>query len=422
VACANRYPAVGGIPVLMQAATAEVAHWGHRLHEFVLDNNSARASVLAQLASEAKLDTTRRRLEQLHDQLAVHRERIVAALEHAGVKPTPRSSPDPAAVLGEGTITAYYHQIHRDWAWAAEGNDEVAESVAAVSDVIAEGASLGTMVVLGAGAARLAYELHRTHDVSLTIAIDINPLPALVARRLIAGETVPLFELPIRPRDLNHVCVDHQLQAPAAPTEGFELLFADGLEPPIDDGQVDTVLTPWFIDQIPTDLAMLVPEIRRILRPGGCWLNFGPLVYHPGHTRLVHRYGHDEVLDLVTRAGFAIESHSFERMKYMQSPSGCQGRTEMVLTFCARKGLAESDAHSEPSWLEDLDGPVPIMTGAQDYQPPHPLFAAVLALVDGARSMRDIAAVLIRSHGLPDDAATPAVQTCLREIDRQLRR
>jgi len=190
----------------------------------------------------------------------------------------------------------------------------------------------------------------------------------------------------------------------------------------VPDAAFDTVLTPWFIDQVPADLATLLPTIHRVLRDGGRWINFGPLIYHPTHTRLVHRYCYDEVLELTAREGFEMENQRYARMEYMASPAGCEARIESVATFSARKSGPARAAVEDPEWLSDTTRPVPRLAGLDAYAPPHPLFAAVVALVDGRRSIDDIARILIDRHGLPHDAATPGVQAALREITRAFRR
>lgn len=48
-----------------------------------------------------------------------------------------------------------------------------------------------------------------------------------------------------------------------------------------------------------------VSTIRRALRPGGVWLNCGPLAWH-GHSALALSL--DEMLALVTGSGFRLES------------------------------------------------------------------------------------------------------------------
>ena len=423
--CRRSYPSVDEIPVLFEDPKATVGDWEQQVAAFVRDNADVRAKILAQMTAEPMLPRTRARLERLHVGLETHADRLLALLAEAGLRPSSdgRPSPAPAAVPGEGTITAYYHQIHRDWGWDTSGNVEASEMARAVAEVLAD-QPLGKTLVLGAGACRLPHDLHREHGGTLTLAIDVNPLPFFVARRVIAGEAVRLFELPLRPRHTERVCVDRTLRRSGPGTRGFALVFADGLAPPVRPGSFDTVLTPWFIDQIPHDIARVLPVLRDVLAPGGRWLNFGPLIYHPAHTRLVHRYCVDEVLELAECFGFQIERHSYQRMPYMESPDGTQGRTEHVLVSLARKtdaqprGLAQPE--SDEAWLNDPDLSVPRLAGLEHYRPPHPMFEAVVALVDGRRSTAEIAAILVERNGLPPDAATMGVQACLREIHRSL--
>ncbi len=417
--CHKRFPNVGTIPVLTRDPEKWVANWRYRLADFVEDNEHARDNILAQLATSEPLELTRQRMERLRERLLEHRERIAALTSRAGLEPETRQADELAPVPGEGSITAYYHQIHRDWGWQEEGNREVEEALAEVEAVLEWGASLGVTLVLGAGAGRLAYELHRRHDATLTLALDLNPLPFVVANTLMSGEPLDLFEFPIRPPTLDQVAVSRRLPSRDRP-EGFHLLFADGLAPPVRAGAIDTVITPWFIDQVPQDLATLLPTLRALLAEGGRWVNHGPLVYHPGHTKLVHRYGEDELLALCEQAGLRIEAQQTTRMSYMQSPVGSQGRTERVLSFraAAVEGTTVPNAPDPVDWRNDPDVPVPRFDGLDAYRAPHPMFAAIAQLVDGERTTRQIAQLMTTRHGLPADAALEGVAAALVEIAR----
>jgi SAM-dependent methyltransferase len=418
--CGRTYPSIGDIPVLCANAEEIVEGWRFRVSDFIASNASVRTTILAELAADAKLQPTRARLEALHAQLAEHEERLTRILGGAGLSPLPRTRTEGDVVPGEGSITSYYHQIHRDWGWGDEST-EAAEAIEEVSHVLGPGAVLGATLVLGAGAARLPIELHQRFGGGPTVAVDLNPLPFLIASRMLASESVSLYEFPIRPRSSDSACVDRVHRRVGGEVRDFHLLFADGLAPPFAPAAFDTVLTPWFIDQVPRDIAELVPQIRRVLKPGGRWLNFGPLVYHPAHTRIVHRYCVDEVLEILRCQGFEVRAKRLTRMKYMESPSCSQGRTELILTFDATKleqVSAREPAASAP-WIDDPTLPI-VLDGLERYEAPHPMFAAVVALIDGKRSARDIADRLVASHGLPKDAATPGVQACLREILRKL--
>lgn len=410
---------VDDIPVLATDPDAMVRDWGRQRAAFAAQTRATRDVVLAQLAGHDALpNATRARLQRLHERLGRHAQQIEALFDAGGVAAVAEELGREDRVPGEGVATAYFDQVHRDWAWST-GEPEAALEV--VLDVLAD-LRPRRMLVLGAGACRLPYDLHRAVQIETTIALDINPVPYFVARRVLAGLDVEQIEFPRCPRDSRSVAVDRSLRCDSPGADGFRLLFADGLAPPVPDGSFDAVFTPWFIDQVPKDLATLVPEIHRVLREGGAWLNHGPLLYQATHTQPAHRYREDEVFEIVESSGFSLLRHRWDRMLYMQSPAGSQGRTEGVATFLARKdaGRERQDA-ALPEWLDDTSRPVPRWPELDDYQPPHPMFEAVAGLVDGSRCADAIAKEMVRRFGLPGEAALGGVKTCLHEMWRARR-
>ncbi len=416
--CGREFPTVAGIPLLLVDPHEERRQWSYQLHEFAREVDRARDRLLAQLSGETIPAGARARMQRLHEGLVAHRDGIVARFEAAGVTPVSRQAKDRDRVPGEGTVTAYYDQMFRDWVW---GDAEISAALAQVVAAWPSGRSLGRCLVLGAGAGRLPCEVVRAIGADVAVALDLNPLPYLVLAALQRGQTVALAELPQQARTSHDVLVPRTLSAERPPVE-LSLVFADGLRPPVAAGTFDTVMTPWFIDQVPPDAADLIRTITELLPAGGRWLNHGPLIYHPNHTRYAHRYRVDELRQMLVDAGWTIDAWSYEPLPYMHSPVSSQGRTEHVLTFVATRGdaVATHEPAPRPAWLDDPDEPVPRLPGLDEYAPPHPMFAAVIALVDGRRSIRAIAAEMVARHGLPADAAEVGVTGCLQQIARAL--
>lgn len=417
--CVRMGCTIDGIPVLTPDSKATVRDWGRQRGAFARETRATRDVVLAQIAGQSLGERTRARLQRLHEHLGRHQVQLDALYDEAGVAAIDEAPSREDRVPGEGTTTAYFDQVHRDWGWETAEPERALE---VVLDVLGEHRPRRALV-LGAGACRLPYDLHRAVGIERTVALDINPVPFFVARRVLDGDSVRLIEFPQSPRDSQAVAVERELRCKEPGAVGFELVFGDGLEPPVPDGAYDLVFTPWFIDQVPKDLATLVPEIYRVLAEGGQWLNHGPLLYQPSHTQPAHRYREDEVHALVASGGFSLEAHRWDRLLYMQSPVGSQGRTEGVATFLARKEARThaSASAEEPAWLRDAALPVPRWPGLDDYRAPHPMFAAVAELVDGTRSSQAIADAMVRRFKLPADAALGGVTTCLAEMWRARR-
>src|SRR5262249_51952996 len=159
-----------------------------------------------------------------------------------------------------------FETLFRDWAW---GEQESAAALEAVERLATDGkadAAAGTVAVFGAGAGRLAAGVHRTLGPARTVALDLNPLPLLVADLLgrrgadlrARGAPVALHESPVGPRPAADAVVPRALRCPFPAGDGLAYVLADALRPPLGPASVDVVVTPWFIDAAGADLPVIV--------------------------------------------------------------------------------------------------------------------------------------------------------------------
>eukprot|EP00938_MAST-03A_sp_MAST-3A-sp1_P000528 g528.t1 len=89
----------------------------------------------------------------------------------------------------------------------------------------------------------------------------------------------------------------------------------------IDDNSTNILATCFFVDCVP-DLVGLIKEARRILKPGGTWVNFGPLKYHQigcASDRLTW----DEFVELISLSGFRVVTDEIRKScLYLPLPEG----------------------------------------------------------------------------------------------------
>jgi hypothetical protein len=271
--------------------------------------------------------------------------------------------------------------------------------------------------MLGVGAGRLAYDLHQRRRPPTLVAADLNPLFLLAAQRLLAGETLELYEFPIAPRDIDSHAILRKLQAPGPVAPGLQLLCADVTEGPFADAAFDTVVTPWLIDIIDEDLASFACRLNSWLRPGGRWVNSGSLAFSGDDP--VRRYATEEVLDIVAAAGFALDGLREDAIPYLGSPASRHARLETVVTFTAIKreqSAAPARVRRSPEWLERTDLPVPLLPEFEGRQLELRVLAYVSSLVDGRRSIRDVAQVLVEQRLMSAAEAEPTVRGFLRRL------
>ncbi len=388
--CQTRFDSLGSIPLLVSDRASLMRQWQQELAAFDIMMKRTQLELEAELGRFDLLASTRQRLEHILRANIANRSAVKALFGEVGL------APDPIAVEraerseqrgGEGTrVVQYFEQVMRDWGW--RGDPQNTASLERLTRV-AGAQKLGRTLVLGAGAGRLAYDLHRALSPELTLALDLDPFVLLVAQAVLLGSGAALVETPIDPASPSHAALPRELRREGDPPQQFALLLADAFEPPFAEASFDTIVTPWFIDVAAEDFRDVIGLISHLLRPGGRWLNDGALLYKTSSFDL--RFSQQEVLELLELAGFAVSAHTTEEVTYLHSPDSAHARTERVLSFSATK-LASPVARevaSVPAWviLRHLKVPPFVRSIASAA----PLVTQVLSLVDGTRSINEMA-------------------------------
>lgn len=413
--CRVRYPRLGGLPWLFADPDLALGEWRNRLTLYLEEFAAAERAADADLAATPR-ESTRARLGRLRDGYREQARLVRSLLEPLTLSPLPMPH---AAQLALGTalplrqdLHSYYANVHRDWCW---GDDENAASHAEVAAAL--GGRGERLLVLGAGAGRLAYDLHQHGAQALTVALDINPLLLLVAERVVRGGRVELYEFPIAPRTTADVAVRRELAAPGPARPGLELVFADAWRAPFAAQSFDAVVTPWLVDIVDLDFASVALAINRLLAPAGRWVNFGSLAFPWRRPGL--KYGPEEVHDIVTEAGFEVSLQRDATLPYMRSPASRHGRVETVALFAAekrRRGPREPAADTAPPWMHDSSLPVPRHESLALAADASRIQAVLLALVDGRRSIDDLIRIVAEQGLLPAAQAGSAVRGLLERL------
>lgn len=419
-ACSSGFPAIGEIPWLFADPRQALAEWRGRL-TLLVQHLASEASAM-RATPGPMLDATKRRLEHTatgyEDQIARLQGLLAPlGLDQAGIAEATHQGLGTRLPIEQG-LTNYYVNLHRDWAWGDEENNA---ALAEVSAVLGGGVrGLGKTLVQGAGAGRLAYDLHAAGDSALTVATDFNPLLLFAARELIAGRSVELYEFPIAPRRIEDHAVLRRLTAPAPARAGLLLVAADALQPPFADGVFDTVVTPWFVDIIGEPFARVAARINLLLKPGGRWINFGSLAF----ARAAHadRFGLEEVLGSMNTAGFAAPTVRENTLPYMRSPASRHSRLETTVVWTTNKVGTAAEmprARVVPEWLLQADKPVPRTPAFEMQAISSRVHAFLLALINGERSMRDMARVLVEQRLMSPQEADAQVRLFLTRLHEE---
>lgn len=421
--CGVGYPHVGGIPWLFREPALVLGEWQNRLtlylEEFRLEARRVRADLAAGPTSAAQIARLRQLLAGYDGQV----ECVTRLLAPLGLAERPAAhaamTAFDARVPRHQDLHSYYVNLHRDWAWGVEENQQSAALVLqAIPDLPG-----GRLLVLGAGGARLAYDLHASGRFAHVVALDINPLLLLCAGELLAGRAVELYEFPIAPRTSADHAIRRRLPPPPPPAPGLTLVFGDALAPPFAAGAFDVVVTPWLCDIVDDPLAALAARVNRLLREQGTWVNFGSASFTGLRPR--DRLGIDEVCETVEAGGFVLRHRTEQEIPYMRSPASRHSRREVVIVHgaCRVADAAEPPPPALlPPWLRDPRVPIPVSESIEATALASRLQAVALALIDGTRSAADVAGFLVQQQLLGPEAALAAVRGLLLRLHESARR
>jgi hypothetical protein len=415
--CGMCFPRLDGVPWLCADPDATIGDWRTRLRALTAELEAQAGRYRAALSADLTRPATRNRLKLMSSACSDHARRLkslLAPLEvaaSAAAAESYRALGSPLA-LGQG-LTSYYANLHRDWCWGGDENEAAFRAV----DAALGSANPGRTLVVGSGAGRLAYDVHLRRRPAVSLAADLNPLMLLVAKRMFAGDHLELYEFPVAPRDLASHAVLRDLHAPAPASAGLYLLAADASRAPFAAGAFDTVITPWLVDIIDEDFAVFAARLNQWLKPGGRWVNSGSLFFQHGDPQRC--YATDELGDLLGAAGFGSIELREEPVPYLASPASRHARSEGLVTFSAvvdTRVAAPPPRRVAPDWLERDDLPVPRLAQIDSQVLSMRVHAFVASLVDGRRTLREIAAVLVNERLMAADEAQPAVRAFLQRL------
>ncbi len=196
-----------------------------------------------------------------------------------------------------------YSYLTRDWSDNKDKNNEFNHMLGAINKALTGHKLGGNACFLGIGTGRFAVELADKFDniwgidssfgqvaqfnTALESSVNfwqINTKNSVDSKDMLKKITATIPDkLKIKASRVNYI-------------------WADTLNAPFKDDFFDWILSIYFTDVKP--LPKLVAEVKRLLKPGGYFLHFGPLEYH--FPKVEHHYAYDEFKQYFIENNFEI--------------------------------------------------------------------------------------------------------------------
>ncbi|KAG0083413.1 hypothetical protein BGZ92_010802 [Podila epicladia] len=238
----------------------------------------------------------------------------------------------------QGTIK----QFVRDWSTGGKPERDaiygpmVQELKSCFASVPKEDRGSLNVLVPGSGLGRLAFDI--AHE-GFSCQGNEFSYYMLLASNFILNKTTQVDQFTIYPyiHSFSNIVRSQDVLTPAlipdvSPSEiptgtDFSMVAGDFLEVYGEEaenyGKWDAVVTCFFIDTA-KNIVDYLETIHKILKKGGVWINAGPLLWHFENTanEISIELSLEEVLALVEKLGFKIETQGKAKSTYMANPHG----------------------------------------------------------------------------------------------------
>lgn len=410
----------GTLPFIWPEPGAALLDWRNRYNAALgdLEQQISTASVPASAP-----DSSKQRIDLLRTALVQHQAELTDLLNPLNLGEALAKETHLALrtrLPSHHGVLSYAQNIHRDWCW---GDDENKQVIDHLLDALGRASfpSPKTILVLGCGAGRLAYDLHGNLKPDETWALDSNPLLCLIGHRMAAGERISFTEFPLAPITPADTAKTRTLKA-ASTISGLNFICADGMRLPFAAGQFDLVVTPWLLDVIDAGVTEVMQVIANVLKPGGCWLNHGSIAFQGALP--ANRLGAVELADISTDQGFNVVLSEDIELPYLQSPASRHRRSEITHTQIASRGTQKhkpsKTRHQHlPDWIVKGTIPVPLTPAFQTQINTTRIHAFIMSLIDGKRSVQDMAQVLEEQRLMPAQQAAQAIRVFLTTMQEE---
>ena len=322
--CKSTYPFLRGtVPVLIADAYAFMTHAYLQYGKFLAERKVEAQKLTAVVNSG--YDRTTGLAERLHRAYQTN-DNIIQKIADTLETHLSTSHIRDAYLNEKAAPLAYMvNNIYliRDWGQIPGGDSEIAHITEHIAGALAQSApdtpsDSDAILFLGAGMGRVACEVAGLVPGRM-FALDNSVTMAYMADEVRRND-IPFFEINLKnvetPADMvvEHVASVRACRAGSDAASRVQYLVGDASKLPFPDNSLTAVASVFFTDVLP--LPILIKEVKRVLKPGGIFIHYGPLEYHHEDVRFM--FSLEETMQMFARQHFDVSDYQTFWMPHCQ--------------------------------------------------------------------------------------------------------
>lgn len=391
------YPIFNNIPWLFKNSEFSFLEWGAKITAFI-ESELRTIKYLGILIQGEDKKLTQQRLKRLKEakekNLQIFHDKLALFLGHQQIKLTPSKQ----------QIYSYFQLIFRDWSWESEEN-------ATYLEFIKDNTSLKpkNILVLGAGACGLSYQIAKHFWDAQVIATDHNPFLFFMANDIISGKEAQLTDYSFFPKNISSTTHQWNINAKPLKNNNHHMVLADYPHLPFDNECFDMIIAPWFFDILEINYENALYQSLKFLKPEGELFQIGPANVHSRH--LYEQFSSDEQTHIYKKYFSAVLMDQ-KQIKYLENPIESQTRLEEVIFL---KGLGKKDVkapYQEKLQKEELK----FSDNLQEYKLLNETIYKVLKHVSGDISYKELSEKVAGEFGFNEQEAEYYTDTILKKV------
>ena len=395
------YPFLNGVPWLFKRPGIALLEWGTKIQNFCEEEKN-HIQHLQMTASNAHNSLQKKRLNAMVEartqNLSLLKKSLEAFLSYPQVPILPSTQ----------QVHSYFQLFFRDWCWPAE---ELDTYVNYVSQQL--GSETKTVLILGSAAGGLSHRLATRFPSINFVSFEHNPFLALSADHIMQGKELKLTDYSIYPKSLEHTAQRWTIKTTAT-GENHQAVMGAFPELPFVSPCFDAVICPWFLDILEQPFEQALNVCKRVLKPHGQLIYFGPSNVHKNHVS--EQWSQDEIKACFERHFESLSTH-VKNVFYLDSPLNAQRRQEQLLFLRANAARLDVSTPENSSNLQ-----LKLTPELQQYRAMNETIMRVLSLVDKDLDASELATRLITQFGFNEKEAHYYAEVFIRKLNMDIYR